>query len=223
MLEELGVAIELSPEGVLRCIEEAGIGFCMATRFHPAFRFAGPSRREIGIPTVFNLLGPMANPGRVQRSLIGVANPAFAEQMLGSLRSHGTVKAWVVHGNGLDELSTQGPSTVLALDNGEVSTFIVDPEMLGFAPATLGDCVGGDPEFNAAAARRVLAGELGAHRDIVLLNAAAGLVVADAASDIEQGIVLAARSIDSGAAAATLQRFVDVSQASAGEAADASS
>ncbi len=223
VLEALGVAIELSPEGVLRCIEEAGIGFCMATRFHPAFRFAGPSRREIGSPTVFNLLGPMANPGRVRRSLIGVANPVFAERMLGSLRSHGAVKAWVVHGNGLDELSTMGASTVLALDKGEVSTFIIDPELLGLAPATLGDLVGGDPAFNAAAARRVLAGDRGAHRDIVLLNAAAGLVVADAVDNIEQGLELAARSIDSGDAAATLQRFVDVSQACAAEAADAAS
>ena len=120
VLEELGVAIELSPEGVLRCIEEAGIGFCLAPRFHPAFRFAAPSRREIGIATVFNLLGPMANPGRVRRQVIGVANPAVAERMLASLRLHGSDRAWVVHGSGLDELTTTGPSTVLALDNDKV-------------------------------------------------------------------------------------------------------
>ena len=112
VLEELGVAVELPPAGVLRCVEDAGIGFCLAPRYHPAFRFAAPSRREIGIPTVFNMLGPMANPGRVKRQLIGVANPAVAERMLASLRLHGSHRAWVVHGNGLDELTTTGPSTV---------------------------------------------------------------------------------------------------------------
>ena len=115
VLEALGVAIELSPDGVRRCVEEAGIGFCFAPRFHPAFRFAAPSRREIGIPTVFNLLGPMANPGRVRRQVIGVADARFAERMLASLRAHGSTDAWVVHGGGLDELTTTGPSTVLAL------------------------------------------------------------------------------------------------------------
>ncbi len=110
VLEALGVAVELSPQGVLRCVQEAGIGFCLAPRYHPAFRFAAPSRREIGIPTVFNLLGPMANPGRVRRQLIGVANPGVAERMLASLRLHGSHRAWVVHGNGLDELTTTGPS-----------------------------------------------------------------------------------------------------------------
>ena len=115
VLEALGVVIELSPAGVLRCVEEAGIGFCFAPRFHPAFRFAAPARREIGIPTVFNLLGPMANPGRVRRQVIGVADARFAERMLASLRAHGSTDAWVVHGGGLDELTTTGPSTVLAL------------------------------------------------------------------------------------------------------------
>ena len=108
VLEALGVAIELDPVGVKRCVDEAGIGFCLAPRYHPSFRFAAPSRREIGIPTVFNLLGPMANPGRVRRQLIGVANPAVAERMLASLRLHGSHRAWVVHGNGLDELTTTG-------------------------------------------------------------------------------------------------------------------
>src|SRR6185369_9207991 len=117
VLEALGVVLELTPAGVQRCVEEAGIGFCLAPRYHPAFRFAAPSRREIGVPTVFNLLGPMANPGRVKRQLIGVANPAVAERMLASLRLHGSHRAWVVHGNGLDELTTTGPSTVLALDD----------------------------------------------------------------------------------------------------------
>jgi anthranilate phosphoribosyltransferase len=215
VLEALGVAIELSPQGVLTCIEQAGIGFCLAAKFHPAFRFAAPSRREIGIPTVFNLLGPMANPGRVRRQLIGVANPLFAERMLASLRIHGSTRAWIVHGQGLDELSTTGPSMVLSLDDGVVATFVVDPVDLGLAPAISEELVGGDPAHNAEVVRRVLAGDHGAHRDIVLLNAAAGLVVAGAAADLEEGLVLAANSIDSGSAAAVLSRFVTVSQAAA--------
>ena len=144
--EALGVAIELTPDGVRRCVEEAGIGFCFAPRFHPAFRFAAPARREIGIPTVFNLLGPMANPGRVRRQVIGVADPRFAERMLASLRAHGSTDTWVVHGGGLDELTTTGPSTVLALHHGDgADTFSVDPVELGLAPATHEQLVGGDP------------------------------------------------------------------------------
>ena len=219
VLEALGVAIDLPPEGVLRCVERAGIGFCLAPTYHPAFRFAAPSRREIGIPTVFNLLGPMANPGRVRRQLIGVANPAVAERMLASLRLHGSVKAWVVHGNGLDELTTTGPSTVLALEDDEVRTFTVDPVALGLAPAIPDELVGGLPPQNADAVRRVMAGEHGPHRSIVLLNSAAALVVAGRAADLEEGLALAAATIDSGAAAATLDRFVAESQAAAAEAA----
>jgi anthranilate phosphoribosyltransferase len=217
VLEALGVAVELSPEGVLRCVEEAGIGFCLAPRYHPAFRFAAPSRREIGIPTVFNLLGPMANPGRVRRQLIGVANPAVAERMLASLRLHGSHRAWVVHGNGLDELTTTGTSTVLALEDDAVRTFTVDPVDLGLAPAIPDELVGDTPEVNAEFVRRVMGGEHGAHRNIVVLNAAAALVVAGVAPSLEEGLVLAIRSIDSGAASATLDRFIAVSQAAAEE------
>lgn len=215
VLEELGVAVELSPEGVLRCVQDAGIGFCLAPRYHPAFRFAAPSRREIGIPTVFNLLGPMANPGRVKRQLIGVANPAVAERMLASLRLHGSHRAWVVHGNGLDELTTTGVSTVLALDDDTVRSFTVDPLALGLAPAIMDELTGGTPDVNAAVVHRVMGGEHGAHRNIVVLNAAAALVVAGVADSIEAGLVVAADSIDSGKATATLARFVEVSQAAA--------
>ena len=217
VLEALGVAVELSPEGVVRCVEDAGIGFCLAPRYHPAFRFAAPSRREIGIPTVFNLLGPMANPGRVKRQLIGVANPGVAERMLASLRLHGSHRAWVVHGNGLDELTTTGPSTVLALDDDTVRSFTVDPLALGLAPAILDELVGGTPEVNAQVVKRVMAGEHGAHRNIVVLNAAAALVVAGVAESLEDGLLMAATAIDSGAAAATLDRFVAVSQQAAAE------
>ena len=217
VLEELGVAIELSPQGVLRCVEDAGIGFCLAPRYHPAFRFAAPSRREIGIPTVFNMLGPMANPGRVKRQLIGVANPGVAERMLASLRLHGSHRAWVVHGNGLDELTTTGISTVLALDDDTVRSFTVDPVALGLAPAIMDELVGGSPAVNAEVVRRVMAGQHGAHRNIVVLNAAAALVVAGVADSIEAGLVVACDAIDSGAAAGTLARFVEVSQQAAEE------
>lgn len=217
VLEELGVAIELPPAGVVRCVEEAGIGFCLAQRYHPAFRFAAPARREIGIPTVFNLLGPMANPGRIRHHLIGVANPAVAARMLASLRIHGAHRAWVVHGNGLDELTTTGTSTVLALEDDAVETFSVDPVGLGLAPAIPDELVGGTPDVNAQVVRDVLDGEHGAHRNIVLLNAAAALVVAGAAADLPEGLERAATSIDSGAARSTLERFIAVSQQAADE------
>jgi anthranilate phosphoribosyltransferase len=218
VLEELGVAIELSPAGVQRCVETAGIGFCFAPRFHPAFRFAAPSRREIGIPTVFNLLGPMANPGRVRRYLIGVADATFAERMLASLRAHGATDAWVVHGGGLDELTTTGSSTVLALDHeGGAHTFPVDPVELGLAPATHEQLLGGEPPFNADVVRRVMSGEHGAHRDIVVLNAAAALVVAGAATDLPAGVAAATAVIDDGRAARVLDTFVKVSQQAAAE------
>jgi anthranilate phosphoribosyltransferase len=213
VFEELGVAIEVSPEQVRHCIDTAGIGFCFAPAFHPAFRFAAPSRREIGIPTVFNLLGPMANPGRVRRQVIGVANAMFAERMVETLRTHGSIHAWVVHGGGLDELTTTGTSEVIELRDGEIDHFTVDPEALGLAPARSGELAGGDRAVNAEVVRRVLAGDLGRHRDIVVLNAAAGLVVGGRAETLADGLELAVQSIDSGAAAATLQRLVEASVA----------
>jgi anthranilate phosphoribosyltransferase len=213
VLEALGVAIELAPEGVKRCVEKIGFGFCLAPRYHPAFRFAAPARREIGVPTVFNLLGPMANPGRVRRQLIGVANPAVAERMLASLRLHGSVSSWVVHGQGLDELTTTGQSHVLELREGRVRSFTVDPVSLGLAPAIPEELVGGDPAFNADVVRSVLSGEHGAHRNIVILNAAAGLVVADAAPTLDDGISMARESIDSGRAQSVLEGVVRESQA----------
>ncbi|MEI7991994.1 MAG: anthranilate phosphoribosyltransferase [Actinomycetota bacterium] len=208
VLEALGVAIDLPPEGVVRCVERAGIGFCLASAYHPAFRFAGPVRRELGVPTVFNLLGPMANPARVRRNVIGVANPLVAERMIATLREHGSISAWVVHGSGLDELTTTGPSEVIELVNGEVRHFGVDPAAYGLRAATAADLVGGEPAVNAVAARRVLGGELGAHRDIVVLNAGAALVVAGKSADLAEGIAAAGRAIDSGGAAAALEALV---------------
>lgn len=219
VLEALGVAIELPPAGVVRCVEEAGIGFCFAPRFHPAFRFAAQARREVGVPLVFNLLGPMANPGRVRRQLIGVADARFAERMLASLRAHGSTDAWVVHGGGLDELTTTGPSSVLALDHdGGARSFTIDPVELGFAPATHEQLVGGVPAVNAEAVRRVLGGEPGAHRDIVVLNAAAGLMVAGRADSMEDAVVIAADAIDDGRAASALAALVATSQRAAADA-----
>lgn len=216
VLEQLGVAIDLTPEGVKHCVDTAGIGFCFAPSFHPAFRFAAPSRREIGIPTVFNLLGPMANPGRVQRQVIGVANPDVAERMAETLMRHDAVKSWIVHGNGLDELSTTGVSSVLELDHGEMHRFEVDPEELGLAPAVASDLTGGDPAENAEAVRAVLAGTEGHHRDIVVLNAGAGLVVGAKVDSLADGIARASEAIDNGAAAKTLERLVAASQEAAG-------
>lgn len=213
LLEALGVAIDLGPEGVARCIEEAGMGFCFAPRFHPAMRHAGPPRRELGIPTAFNFLGPLSNPGRVRRYLIGVADATMAERMLGVLQSNGAERALVVHGgDGLDELTTTGPSQVLELRDGEMLAWEVDPSDLGLARTTRDQLVGGDPETNASLARAVLAGAAGPHRDIVTLNAAAALLAAGLADDLPGGIAAAAVSLDSGAAAAVLERLVDTSQ-----------
>jgi anthranilate phosphoribosyltransferase len=215
VLELLGVAIELHADGVAACVREAGIGFCFAPMFHPAFRFTGPPRRELGIPTTFNLLGPMANPGRVKRQLIGVADPQFAEPMIETLARRGLTDAWVVHGNGMDELTTTGSSRVLALSGGTITEFSIDPADYGLAPATADDLRGGAPEENALAVRRVLAGEKGPHRDIVLLNAGAGLVVAGAVSDLAEGIARAEAALDDGRAHAALDALVRVSQAHA--------
>ncbi len=220
VLELLGVAIELSAAGVAACVREAGIGFCYAPAFHPAFRFAGPPRRELGVPTAFNLLGPMANPGRVERQLIGVADARFAAPMAVALERQGLTTAWVVHGEGMDELTTTGPSQVTALDRGAISEFTVDPATLGFAPADADDLRGGAPEENALAVRRVLAGELGAHRDVVVLNAAAALVVSGTVTDLAAGVERAMASIDSGHAQASLDALIRVSQAHAAAEAD---
>lgn len=213
VLETLGVAIEQTPEGVAACVRQAGIGFCLAPSFHPAFRYAGAPRREMGVPTVFNLLGPMANPGRVRNQLIGVADPAFAMPMLGALKRQGVTRAWVVHGAGLDELTTTGVSQVWALiDDGTVE-FSVDPQAYGLAAATASDLAGGEPAENANAVHRVLSGELGHHRDVVVLNAGAALVVAGQAENLTSGLSLAMAAIDDGRASKTLADLVRVSQA----------
>lgn len=213
VLELLGVAIEQTPEGVAACVREAGIGFCFAPMFHPAFRFAAPPRRELGIATVFNMLGPMANPGQVKHQLIGVADPRFAMPMIRTLQNRGLATAWVVHGGGLDELTTTGTSMVLALADGELDEFVIDPAVLGLAPAKKEDLTGGTPAENVLAIRRVLSGQRGPHRDIVVLNAGAALVVAGHCDDMSGGIERAEAAIDDGRAEAALEGLVRVSTA----------
>ena len=216
LLEALGVAIELGPEGVARCVDEAGIGFCFAPRFHPAMRFAGPTRRELGVPTTFNFLGPLANPARVRRQVVGVSDPTMAERMLATLAELGTERAMVFHGgDGLDELTTTTVSDVFELVDGDVRHSVIDPGELGIARVDMSALVGGDPAHNAAIAHRVLDGEPGPARDVVVLNAAAALQVAGAASGIRDGLDRAADAIDSGGAATALEKFVKVSRAAA--------
>lgn len=218
VLEALGVEIALPPRSVARCIEGAGIGFCFAPRYHPAMRHVGPTRRELGVPTAFNLLGPLANPGRARYQLVGVGDGRVAERVATVLGSAGAERAWVVHGHdGLDELSTAAPSTVVEWRPGPggLRSFVIDPARLGLAPAGLDDLRGGDPATNAEAARAVLSGERGPHRDIVLLNAAAALVVVGQAADLEDGMHQAAASVDSGAAAGSLDRLVSLSRSEA--------
>jgi anthranilate phosphoribosyltransferase len=214
LLEALGVAIEQTPTGIVRCLEAAGVAFCFAPRFHPALRHAGPTRRELGVPTVFNILGPMANPARVGRMVVGVADAAVAERMLGVLRVNGAGRIVIVHGDdGLDELTTTTTSTVWQFDGEAPRCWTLDPRSLGLAMATAGDLVGGDAATNAGFAGRVLGGERGPHRDIVVLNAAAGLLVGGAVDDLADGVELAAAVLDDGRAAAALDRLVVASQA----------
>lgn len=212
LLEALGVAIELGPVGVARCVEQAGIGFCFAPRYHPAMRHAGPSRRDLGIPTAFNILGPMSNPGRVRRYVIGVADERVSHRMAEVLRANGAEHALIVHGgDGLDELTTTGPSNVVELRAGEITSWQVDPTELGLARADREDLVGGDAHINADLARRVLAGEHGPHRDIVCLNSAAGLLAAGLVEDLPAGLARATAAIDGGHAVGALAALVDVS------------
>lgn len=209
LLAEAGMEIELDSAGVEACIASAGFGFCLAARFHPAFRYTGPSRREIGVPTVFNLLGPMANPAPIENMLVGVAVPTMMGNMAEALASRGVKRAWVVHGHGgLDELSLSGANTVHGLRDGEVDRFEIDAHDFGIARADVSAVKGGDPRENMEAFRALLDGSPGAVRDIVTFNAACALVIAGAASDVADGLDRARSSIDSGAAADVLAAAV---------------
>ena len=212
LLEGFGVALDVSPETVATCVVEAGIGFCFAPRFHPAMRHAGPARRELGVPTVFNYLGPIANPARVKRLLLGVGDATMARPMLDVLAARGAEAAWVVHGDdGMDELTTATTSQVLELRNAEVHAVQVDPATFGLAPATRADLAVQSQAEALAAARAVLDGAKGRHRDIVVLNAGAALLVAGIAVTLADGIERASESLSVGAAAVALTRLVEVS------------
>ena len=209
VLEALGVKIELGPDAVATCVADVGLGFMFAPRFHPAMRHAGPVRREIGIRTIFNVLGPLANPAGVRRQLLGVPSIALAERMIAVLRELGAERALVVHGgDGLDEISPSGPTRTWELRDGTIHLGEITPEDAGLERAPNDSVRGGDSLMNAAIARRVLAGEPSGARTAVLLNAGAALIVAGVAADLREGAGMAARAIDGGAAAATLERWV---------------
>jgi anthranilate phosphoribosyltransferase len=211
LLEAAGVVIELDPAGVQASVEETGFGFCLAARFHPAFRYLAPSRREIGVPTALNLLGPMANPAPISNMLVGVAMPNMMDRMADALASRGVTRAWVVHGHGgLDELAVSGPNTVFELHEGQVHTFEVNAKDFGIAVSTLDDIRGGEPADNLAILRDTFAGKPGAVRDIVTFNAGCALYVAGVAGDVSDGIERARASIDSGAAVAVLDNVIAI-------------
>jgi anthranilate phosphoribosyltransferase len=213
VLEALGVRIDLGAEGVARCVEQARIGFMFAPRFHPAMRHAGPVRREIGIRTVFNVLGPLANPAGVRRILLGVPSVALGEKIAGVLAELGTDHALVVHGeDGLDEISPSLPTRTWEVRYGQVREGRIEPEDLGVRPVGRAEIIGGDSAKNAAMARSVLDGEKGGTRAAILMNAGAACYVAGLARDMREGARLAAEAIDSGKAIDVLVAFVATSQ-----------
>ena len=212
LLDALGVAVELDGPAVARCVTEAGIGFCFARAFHPAMRHAGPVRAELGVATVFNFLGPLSHPARVRRQVIGVSDLRVAPVVVGVLQARGIDRAMVVHGHdGMDEITLTGPTTIFELVEGEVREYELEPTRLGIACRDAAEIAGGDQDTNAAIAHRVLSGEPGAYRDIVALNAAAGLVVGGVAATLADGLDAAYASIDDGRAATALATLVEVS------------
>jgi anthranilate phosphoribosyltransferase len=212
VLEQLGVKIDLGPEGVTRCVEEAGIGFLFAPVFHPSFRFAGVPRRELGLRTVFNVLGPLCNPAGAKYQALGVADGSLAGKMAEVLVRLGVERAIVFHaGDGMDELSVSSPSFVIEID-GTRNEYQLDPGELGLAQAPIESMRGGGPEENARIAREVLQGAKGPRRDVVLLNAAAALRAAGLAGGWKDGLGLAAEAIDTGRAGEVLQRWAKISQ-----------
>ena len=213
VLEALGVQIELSPEAVAQCVNEVGVGFMFAPAFHPAMRYAGPVRREIGIRTVFNILGPLTNPAGAQTQLLGVAFPELGgimAEVLGFLGSH---HAMIVHGHGgLDEISLSGDTSVWEVRGGEVEEWTLHVEDTGLPETPIEAIRGGTKEENAATMRRVFQGEQGPVRDMVLLNSAGVLMVGDKAESIRKGVEMSAGIIDSGAALAKLDQMIEVTQ-----------
>jgi len=214
LLEELGVKIELSPEGVERCIRESGIGFMFAQAFHPSMRHAGPVRREIGIRTVFNILGPLTNPAGAQSMLVGVAFPELSEQMASVLNLLDTHHSIIVHGDGgLDEMTLSGDTSVWEVAGGKVSNWTLSVADTGLPVTPIAAVRGGDRAANAKTMRELLDGAGGPVRDYVLLNSAGVLLVGDLVSNIRDGVQMAAQAIDSGAAKDRMESMIEVSQA----------
>lgn len=209
LLEELGIPVEIEPADLERVVSEVGIGFAFARTFHPAMRHAAPVRLELGIPTVFNSLGPLSHPGRVKRQVIGTPEWEMAPRLIRVLEATGSEHAMVVHGEGgLDELTVAGPSKLLELRNGSVTEHDIDARDYGLPRSDPADLAGGDPARNAELTRLILGGEPGPRRDIVVLNAAAGLVVAGLADDLGQGVEQAQAAIDEGSAWAKVEALV---------------
>ena len=214
VFEALGVRVTASPAVVERCLAEAGVGFFFAPTFHPSMRHAAQTRRELGVRTAFNLLGPLTNPAAATRQLVGVPRPELTELMARSLMLLGSERAWVVHGaDGIDEISTTGYTKISECRGGSVHTFYLHPGDVGLPRASPGSLSGGDAHENARMIERILAGERGAPRDVVLLNAGAALLIAGEAASVEEGVVRASRAIDRGDARRTLDTLVAVSTA----------
>ncbi|MDH4439386.1 MAG: anthranilate phosphoribosyltransferase [Rhizobium sp.] len=210
-LSQLGVKLDIDPETISRCIREAGIGFMFAQIHHPAMRHVGSARVELGARTIFNIVGPLSSPAKVKKQLFGVYSPEWLVPGAEALRDLGLTSAWVVHGSGLDEITTTGPSLVAALKDGEITTFELTPADFGVETVTLDAIRGGDGAVNAAALREVLGGAKTPYRDVALCNAAASLIVAGKASDVTEGMHLASQSLDGGGAARALETLIAIS------------
>jgi anthranilate phosphoribosyltransferase len=210
-LSALGVNLEIGADHIGRCVREAGIGFMFASMHHAAMRHVGPSRVELGTRTIFNLLGPLSNPAGARKQLLGVFSPRWLMPIAEVMRDLGSQTVWVVHGDGLDEITTTGTTQVVALENGSIREFELTPADFDVPQAVLVDLKGGDGVANAAALRAVLSGARNAYRDISLCNAAAALVIAGKSATLREGMTRAAQSLDSGQAAAALDRLVAVS------------
>ena len=210
-LSALGINLELAPDAIARCIREAGLGFMFVPAHHSAMRFVGPTRVELGTRTIFNLLGPLSNPAGVRKQLVGVFAPQWLEPLAHVLKDLGSEHVWLVHGDGLDEMTTTGTTQVVELKDGTIRGFELTPEEAGLPRARLEDLKGGNGAHNARALRAVLQGEKNAYRDIALLNAGASLVVAGKADTVAEGVAMAADAIDEGRAFAALERLIAVS------------
>ena len=211
---ELGINIAMPPDRAAAAVSEVGMGFLFAPTYHPAMRFVGPARKQIGKRTIFNRLGPLSNPAEVKTMLLGTSESHLVRPMLEALKANGVSSAMVVHGHeGMDEITTTGPTIAAQLINGKISEFEITPEAFGINSAKLSDLAGGEPAVNAAALSNLLGGEHSPYRDIVLLNAGAALSLTDKASDIKQGIALAAESLDTGKAKSVLTRLAEFSHA----------